>query len=99
MRGMPYCGLQDRLSLCNVIAEWMDDPYINNSHGACGGILENCDPLENTADFGDFVTNRERLRLPHSGSRFLKYFGQTPSANDWWTLQDYPITSVCQFGQ
>jgi hypothetical protein len=91
----------DVSALSHEIGEWMDDPYINNTQGACGGILENGDPLENTADFGDFIQTVSGYDYHIQDLVFLKYFGQTPSTsvNGWWTFQNYPITSVCQFGQ
>ena len=91
----------DVSALSHEIGEWMDDPYINNNQGACGGILENGDPLENTTDFGDFVQTVGGYGYHIQDLVFLKYFGQTPSTsvNSWWSFQNYPITSVCEFGQ
>ncbi len=91
----------DVSALSHEVGEWMDDPYINNTQGACGGILENGDPLENTAAYGDFIQTVSGYDYHIQDLIFLKYFGQTPSTsvNDWWSFQNYPITSVCQFGQ
>ena len=43
---------QDVSALSHELAEWMDDPTTNNN-SACG-IYEVGDPLENTANYGDY---------------------------------------------
>ena len=70
--------------------------------GACGGILENGDPLEGLANYGTFPVTSKGVTWHPQDLVFLKYFGQTPSTsvNDWWTFNNNPaVTSVCQFGQ
>jgi hypothetical protein len=91
----------DVSALSHEIGEWMDDPYVDNVQGACGGILEDGDPLEGNADYGDTIYTIGGYQYHIQDLVFLKYFGQTPSTsvNDWWTFQGYPFTQVCQNGQ
>jgi hypothetical protein len=83
----------------------VDGPYVDNVltvPPACrGGILEVGDPLEGTTDYGDFIYTISGYSYHIQDLVFLKYFGQTPSTsvNDWWSLQNYPFTQVCQNGQ
>lgn len=87
--------------LSHEIGEWYDDPYITNTQGACGGILEVGDPLEGTNDFGYFVQTLGGYDYHLADLVFLQYFGQTPSTsvNNWWSFNNYPVTSVCEFGE
>jgi hypothetical protein len=91
----------DVSALSHELGEWIDDPYIDNTEGACGGILEVGDPLEGEADYGDHIYTVGGYGYHVQDLVFLKYFGQTPSTsvNDWWTFQDFPFTTVCQNGQ
>lgn len=91
----------DVSALSHELGEWMDDPYVDNTQGACGGILEVGDPLENNPDYGDHVYNVGGYNYHIQDLVFLKYFGQTPSTsvNDWWTFQGYNFTTTCQNGQ
>jgi hypothetical protein len=91
----------DVSALSHEMGEWYDDPYINNTQGACGGILENGDPLEGNPDYGDTVYTVGGYAYHIQDLVFLKYFGQTPSTsvNDWWTFQGFNFTRVCQNGQ
>src|SRR5579872_2626475 len=91
----------DVSALSHELGEWYDDPYIDNTQGACGGILEDGDPLEGNADYGDTVYTVGGYGYHIQDLVFLKYFGQTPSTsvNDWWTFQGYNFTQVCQNGQ
>ncbi|HEV3305567.1 MAG TPA: hypothetical protein VGZ91_03930 [Candidatus Sulfotelmatobacter sp.] len=95
----------DVSALSHELGEWMDDPYVDNVltvPPACrGGILEVGDPLEGTTDYGDFIYTISGYSYHIQDLVFLKYFGQTPSTsvNDWWSLQNYPFTQVCQNGQ
>lgn len=92
---------QDVSALSHELGEWVDDPYVDNTQGACGGILEDGDPLENTTDYGDYTYTLNGFTYHLQDLVFLKYFGQTPSTsvNDWWSFQNYPFTQVCQAGQ
>jgi hypothetical protein len=91
----------DVSALSHEMGEWYDDPYINNTQGACGGILEDGDPLEGNADYGDTIYTVGGYKYHIQDLVFLKYFGQSPSTsvNDWWTFQGYNFTRVCQNGQ
>lgn len=91
----------DVSALSHELGEWYDDPYVDNTQGACGGILEDGDPLEGNADYGDTVYTIGGYGYHIQDLTFLKYFGQTPSTsvNDWWTFQGYNFTTVCQNGQ
>jgi hypothetical protein len=91
----------DVSALSHEAGEWYDDPYIDNTQGACGGILEVGDPLEGEADYGDHIYTVGGYDYHIQDLTFLKYFGQTPSTsvNDWWTFQNFPFTTVCQNGQ
>jgi hypothetical protein len=91
----------DVSALSHELGEWIDDPYVNNTQGACGGILEDGDPLENNPDFGDHIYKVGGYSYHIQDLVFLKYFGQTPSTsvNDWWTFQGFTFSQVCQNGQ
>jgi hypothetical protein len=92
---------QDVSALSHELGEWYDDPLVNNTQGACGGLLEVGDPLEGTTNFGTYPYTVGGFTYHLQDLVFLKYFGQTPSTsvNDWWTFQNYPFTQVCQNGQ
>ncbi len=91
----------DVSALSHEVGEWVDDPLVNNTQGACGGILENGDPLEGNAHFGDFTQTVGGYNYHIQDLVFLKYFGQTPSTsvNDWWTFQNFVFSRSCQNGQ
>ena len=92
---------QDISALSHEVGEWMDDPLVNNTQGACGGLLENGDPLEGFANYGTFPVTLNGITWHPQDLVFLKYFGQTPSTsvNNWWSFNNANITSVCQYGQ
>lgn len=91
---------QDVSALSHEIGEWMDDPLVNNTQGACGGLLENGDPLEGEANYGGYPYTLGGFTYNLQDLVFLKYFGQTPatSVNSWDTFQGTSL-SVCQNGQ
>jgi hypothetical protein len=91
---------QDVSALSHEIGEWMDDPLVNNVQGACGGLLENGDPLEGEANYGGYPYALGGFTYNLQDLVFLKYFGQTPSTsvNSWSTFQGTTL-SVCQNGQ
>lgn len=91
---------QDVSALSHEIGEWMDDPLINNTQGACGGILENGDPLEGETNYGGYPYTLNGFTYNLQDLVWLKYFGQTPStsANNWWSFQNASL-SVCSNGQ
>ncbi len=91
----------DVSALSHELGEWYDDPYVDNTQGACGGLLEVGDPLEGEADYGDHIYSVGGYSYHIQDLVFLKYFGQKPSTsvNDWWTFQNFAFTQVCQNGQ
>jgi hypothetical protein len=91
---------QDVSALSHEVGEWMDDPLVNNVQGACGGLLENGDPLEGEANYGGFPYTLNGFTYNLQDLVWLKYFGQTPptSANNWWSFQNASL-SVCSNGQ
>ena len=97
---VPGVFSQDVSALSHEIGEWMDDPLTNNTQGACGGLLENGDPLEGEANYGGYPYQLGGFTYNLQDLVFLKYFGQTPptSVNSWWTFQGTTL-SVCQNGQ
>jgi hypothetical protein len=97
---VPGVFSQDVSALSHEIGEWMDDPLINNTQGACGGLLENGDPLEGEANYGGYPYTLNGFTYNLQDLVWLKYFGQTPptSANSWWSFQNANL-SVCSNGQ
>ena len=101
--GIPVFS-SDVSALSHEMGEWMDDPYIDNTQGACGGILEVGDPLEGETQgpdgWGDYTYNLNNYNYHVQDLVFLKYFGQTPatSVNNWWSFQGETL-SVCSNGQ
>jgi hypothetical protein len=94
----PGAFSQDVSALSHEVAEWVDDPYVNNYNTPCG-ILEVGDPLEGTANYGGhpyvlhgFTYNLQDLVM-------LPYFGAplSTSVNGWLSFQDYPL-SICSMG-
>ncbi|HJT70631.1 MAG TPA: hypothetical protein VJ731_10550 [Terriglobales bacterium] len=93
---------QDVSALSHEIGEWADDPLVVNTGGnntPCG-ILENGDPLENDANFGDFPykgTNGFTYNLQDLVT--LPYFGASPSTsvNGEFTFHGEGLT-VCENG-
>jgi hypothetical protein len=89
---------QDVSALSHEVAEWINDPETNNN-SPCG-IYENGDPLETTANYGDFpytvnsfVYHLQDIALP-------SYFGapKANSVNGQYTFQNYAFTRVCENG-
>lgn len=92
---------QDVSALSHEIGEWADDPLVVNSgNNTPCGILENGDPLENDANFGDFAykgTNGFTYNLQDLVT--LPYFGAPPSTsvNGEFTFRGEGLT-VCENG-
>jgi len=89
---------EDVSALSHEIGEYVDDPFVNNYSSLCG-IYEVGDPLEGTANFGNypyavggFTYHLQDLVMP-------PYFGalSSTSVNGWSTFQGTPL-SVCQNG-
>jgi len=91
---------QDVSALSHEVSEWMDDPLTNGGNRTPCGILENGDPLENTANFGDFPYQLHNFTYHLQDEVFLRYFGADPnlSVNSWWSFQNFPFTTICQNG-
>jgi len=100
----------DVSALSHELGEWIDDPYVNNVQGACGGILEVGDPIENETNpkYGDYTYTLGGFTYHIQDLVNLQYFGQTPSTsnNGNWTFQGQNGNlpglgqiGVCSFGQ
>jgi hypothetical protein len=93
---------QNVSALSHEIGEWADDPLVVNINGnntPCG-ILENGDPLENTANFGDFpFTGSNGFSYELQDLVTLPYFGAptSTSVNNEFTFQSESL-GVCQNG-
>lgn len=93
---------QNVSALSHEVGEWADDPLVVNTNGnntPCG-ILENGDPLENNANFGDFVfTGSNGFSYDLQDLVTLPYFGAPPSTSvsNEFTFQRESLT-VCQNG-
>lgn len=107
---VPTTFSADVSALSHELGEWYDDPLTNNTQGACGGILENGDPIEIEGaphQYGDYTYTLNGFTYHVQDLVNLKYFGQTPPTannNDWsfqgqTTLAGVGPFSVCSFGQ
>jgi hypothetical protein len=97
----PGAFSQDVSALSHEVGEWMDDPLIASPSGnqtPCG-ILENGDPLENNANYGDFPYTLHNFVYHLQDLVTLPYFGAPPttSVNSFFTFQGESLT-VCQNG-
>ena len=89
---------QDVSALSHEVGEWLIDPMISNF--ACGGLMENGDPLEREANFGGFPYTLNGFTYNLQDLVFLNYFGQSPptSVNGWESFQNASLTT-CSNGQ
>ncbi|HEX6771903.1 MAG TPA: hypothetical protein VF126_07745 [Acidobacteriaceae bacterium] len=92
---------QDVSALSHEIGEWADDPLVANPNGnqtPCG-ILENGDPLENTANYGDYAYTQNGYTYHLQDLVMLPYFGApaSTSANGWFSFHNASL-SVCSNG-
>jgi hypothetical protein len=93
---------QDVSALSHEVGEWADDPLVVNINGnntPCG-ILENGDPLENNANFGDFsYTGNNGFAYNLQDLVTLPYFGApaSTSVNGEFTFHGESLT-VCENG-
>jgi len=97
----PGAFAQDVSALSHEVGEWADDPLVVNINGnntPCG-ILENGDPLENNANFGDFPYASGGFTYNLQDLVTLPYFGAPPSTsvNGVFTFHNQGLT-VCQNG-
>ncbi len=92
---------QDVSALSHEVAEWMDDPLINGvfNQTPCG-VLEVGDPLEGTNNYGSKHYMLHGFQYNLQDEVFIGYFGAplSTSVNSWYSLQNYPFTSICQNG-
>lgn len=106
----PGAFASDVSALSHELGEWIDDPYVDNTQGACGGILEVGDPIENETSpkYGDYTYTLGGFTYHIQDLVNLQYFGQTPSTsnNNNWTFQGQNGNlpglgqiGVCSFGQ
>ena len=89
---------QDVSALSHEVGEWVVDPMISNF--ACGGLMENGDPLERNSNFGGFPYTLNGFTYNLQDLVFLNYFGQSPptSVNGWESFQNASLTT-CSKGQ
>lgn len=93
---------QDVSALSHEVGEWADDPLVVNTNGnntPCG-IMENGDPLENNANFGDFpYTGNNGFGYNLQDLVTLPYFGApaSTSVNGEFTFHGESLT-VCENG-
>ncbi len=89
---------QDVSALSHEIGEWIVDPLITDF--ACGGLMENGDPLEGEANYGGYPYTLNGFTYNLQDLVFLQYFGQSPSTsvNAWESFQDAKLTT-CSNGQ
>ncbi|HEY5048361.1 MAG TPA: hypothetical protein VII49_10095 [Rhizomicrobium sp.] len=88
---------QDISAFSHELGEWLADPR-TTSNSPCG-ILENGDPLEGLANYGDFSVVYNGVTWHPQALAFLEYFGApaNSSANNWLDNQ-HLLSSVCQHG-
>jgi hypothetical protein len=96
----PNTFSQDVSALSHEIGEWSNDPLWPNQNNTPCGIMENGDPLETTANFGDFPYVLHGFTYHLQDLTFIRYFGADPntSVNSWWSFQNFPFTTICQNG-
>lgn len=92
---------QDVSALSHEIGEWADDPLVADPNGnqtPCG-ILENGDPLENTANYGDYPYTLNGFTYHLQDLATLPYFGAPTSTtvNGWLSFHNASL-SVCSNG-
>jgi len=88
---------QDVSAFSHEIGEWMDDPFVDNSVNCTDNTsMENGDPIENDANYGDYpyLVNGSTYNL--QSLVFIGYFGAPPSTslNSWLAFQNDKST-VC----
>lgn len=96
-----YFFAQDVSALSHEIGEWVDDPLTvkpNGNQTPCG-MLENGDPLEGAAKFGDFPYLQGGFTFHLQDLAMLPYFGapRSTSANGWFSFHNASL-QVCSSG-
>ena len=89
---------QDVSALSHETGEWYDDPFTNNNTPC--GALENGDPEESDANFGDFPYSLGGFTYHMQDLVYLPYFGAPPSTsvNNQLSFQNNTSLSVCSNG-
>lgn len=91
---------QNVSGLSHEIAEWADDPLVNNkgNRSPCG-ILEVADPLVHNPNYGAYPYSLHGFTYDLQDLCTLPYFGAPPdtSVNGYFTFQGEKLT-VCQQG-
>jgi hypothetical protein len=90
---------QDIGALSHEVGEWILDPFTTNN-SPCG-IMENGDPLETEANFGDFPYTVNGFTYHPQDLVFADYFGAPSSTavNGWHTFQNETnANGVCSRG-
>ena len=87
----------DISAFSHEIGEWYDDPKIT-SNSPCG-LLENGDPLEGLANYGDFNVTFNGVTWHPQALAMMEYFGDPAnfSVNNWFDNQNL-TSQVCQYG-
>jgi hypothetical protein len=88
---------QDVSALSHEIGEWMDDPFTNNAVNCTdNNVMENGDPLENGANYGDYAYTLNGFTYNLQNLVFIGYFGapRSTSVNSWLDLHNVQST-VC----
>jgi hypothetical protein len=88
---------QDVSALSHEIGEWMDDPFTNNAVNCTdNNIMENGDPLENNANYGDYAYTLNGFTYNLQDLVFIGYFGapRSTSVNSWLDLHNVQA-NVC----
>jgi hypothetical protein len=88
---------QDVSALSHEIGEWMDDPFVDNRVNCTdNSIMENGDPLENNANYGDYAYTLNGFTYNLQDLAFIGYFGapRSTSVNSWLDFQNAK-TTVC----
>lgn len=90
---------QDISAASHELGEWLMDPFVNTQN-ACGGIMENGDPLEGKANYGAYPYKVQSFTFHPQDLVFVTYFGApaNTSVNNWTTFQGENET-ICQNGQ
>ena len=87
----PGAFSQDVGALSHEIGEWMDDPFVdNNVNCNDNSIMEDGDPLENNANYGDFPYTVKGFTYNLQSLVFIGYFGapRSTSVNSWLSFQN-----------
>ena len=88
---------QDVSALSHEIGEWMDDPFVDNAVNCTdNNVMENGDPLENNANYGDYAYTLNGSTYNLQDLVFIGYFGapRSTSVNSWLDLHNVK-TTVC----